>query len=145
MVTRPDSWSPSKGQVKRVVGESCMQGRRTESCSLVWRLPLAPLALCLGQHMLVRLFGGRPRRRSPFFLAPTSSSLSRDKQRSDRSQGGYPGAWGAQSAKHLTLGFGSGCDLRVLRLSPVSDSTLNAESEFPFPFPFARPTSQINK
>ena len=30
------------------------------------------------------------------------------------------GTWVAQSVKCLTLGFGSGCDLRVLRSSPTA-------------------------
>ena len=34
----------------------------------------------------------------------------------------------AQSVKHLTLGFSSGHDLRVMRLSPVSSSVLGMES-----------------
>ena len=34
-------------------------------------------------------------------------------------------AWVAQSVMHLTPGFGSGHDLRVLRLSPVSGSVLS--------------------
>ena len=32
-----------------------------------------------------------------------------------------------QSVKHPTLGFGSGCDLRVVRLRPVLGSKLNSE------------------
>ena len=34
----------------------------------------------------------------------------------------------AQSVKHLTLDFSSGHDLRAVRLSPVSGSTLSRES-----------------
>ena len=34
----------------------------------------------------------------------------------------------AQSVKHLTLDFGSGQDLMVMRLSPMSDSVLGMES-----------------
>ena len=34
----------------------------------------------------------------------------------------------AQSVKHWTLNFGSGRDLRAVRLSPVSSSTLIGES-----------------
>ena len=37
------------------------------------------------------------------------------------------GAWVAQLAEHLTLDLGSGHDLRVVGLSPVSGSTLSAE------------------
>ena len=33
-----------------------------------------------------------------------------------------------QSIKRLTLGFGSGRDLRVVKLSPESDSMLSAQS-----------------
>ena len=36
--------------------------------------------------------------------------------------------WVTQSVKHLTFGFGSGCDLSVVRLSPRSGSELNRES-----------------
>jgi len=39
-----------------------------------------------------------------------------------------PGAWVAQLAEHPTLDFGWGGDLRILRLSPVSGSTLSVES-----------------
>ena len=38
------------------------------------------------------------------------------------------GAWVAQSVKQLTLGFGSGRDLRVMRSSPASGSVLSDES-----------------
>ena len=31
------------------------------------------------------------------------------------------------SVKHLTLDFGSGCNLAVMRLNPESGSTLNVE------------------
>ena len=40
----------------------------------------------------------------------------------------HRGTWVAQSVKHLTLGFGSGCNLRVKRWSPVSGSRLSMES-----------------
>ena len=40
----------------------------------------------------------------------------------------FRGAWVAQSAKWLTLGFGSGLDLRVLGWSPTSGSVLSIES-----------------
>ena len=36
-------------------------------------------------------------------------------------------AWVAQPGKHLTLDFGSGHDLRVVRSSPMLGSTLNME------------------
>lgn len=36
------------------------------------------------------------------------------------------GARVAKSVKHLTFGFSSGADLRVVRLSPASDSALSA-------------------
>ena len=36
-------------------------------------------------------------------------------------------AWVAQSGKCLTLDFGSGHDLRVMRLSPALDSVLGVE------------------
>ena len=36
--------------------------------------------------------------------------------------------WVAQSVKRLALGFGSGHDLRVLGLSPMSGSGLSRES-----------------
>ena len=38
------------------------------------------------------------------------------------------GTWVAQSAKRPTLGFSSGCDLRVMRSSPELGSTLSWES-----------------
>lgn len=38
------------------------------------------------------------------------------------------GAWVAQSVKHLTLNFSSGHDLRIVQLSPKSDSMLGMES-----------------
>ena len=41
---------------------------------------------------------------------------------------GRRGAWMAQSIKYLNLGFGSGHDLRVLRLSPASGFSLSMES-----------------
>ena len=37
------------------------------------------------------------------------------------------GAWGAQSIKCLTLDFCSGHDLRVMRSSPTSGSTMSVE------------------
>ena len=40
----------------------------------------------------------------------------------------YWGAWVAQLVKQLTLGFSSGHDLRVMRLSPTSGSMLGMES-----------------
>ena len=42
----------------------------------------------------------------------------------------FGGAWVAQSVKHLTLDFGSGHDLRVMRLSPSLGSTLGMESAY---------------
>ena len=40
----------------------------------------------------------------------------------------FKGTWVAQLVEHLTLGFGSGHDLRVMRLSPTVDSMLSGES-----------------
>ena len=40
---------------------------------------------------------------------------------------GYWGVWVAQSLEHLTLDFGSGHDLRVVRWSPMSGSVLCEE------------------
>ena len=37
------------------------------------------------------------------------------------------GAWVAQSVKHQTLDFGSGHDLRLMRLRPMSGSVLGME------------------
>ena len=37
------------------------------------------------------------------------------------------GTWVAQSVKHLTLDFGSGHDLRAMRLSHMADSWLGVE------------------
>ena len=41
-------------------------------------------------------------------------------------------AWVTQLVKWLTLGFGSGPDLRVMRSSPESDSALCVESAWDF-------------
>ena len=40
----------------------------------------------------------------------------------------YGGTWVPQSVKHLTPGFSSGHDLRVIRLSPMLGSVLSEES-----------------
>jgi len=51
---------------------------------------------------------------------------------------GERGAWLAQSVKRLTLGFGSGHDLRVVGLSLTMGSVLSGESaedSFPLPLP----------
>lgn len=40
----------------------------------------------------------------------------------------FRGAWVGQSVKRLTLGFGSGHELMVVRVSPTSGSGLSAES-----------------
>ena len=42
----------------------------------------------------------------------------------------YWSAWEVQSVKPLTLGFGSSHDLRIVRSSPVLDSTLSLESAY---------------
>ena len=42
-------------------------------------------------------------------------------------------AWVAQLVGHLTLGFGSGHDLRVMRLSPASGFPFSEESASLFP------------
>ena len=39
----------------------------------------------------------------------------------------YEGTWVTKLVKHLILGFGSGYDLRVVRLSPILGSTLSNE------------------
>lgn len=41
---------------------------------------------------------------------------------------GFWGTWVTPSLKHLTLGFGSGLGLRVVRWSPASVSTLSGAS-----------------
>lgn len=41
---------------------------------------------------------------------------------------GIWGTWVAQWVRRPTLGFDSSCDLRVLRSSPKSGSTLSAET-----------------
>ena len=54
------------------------------------------------------------------------------------------GAWMTQSVKCPTLGFGSGFDLRVVRLSPVLGSVPNVESAchfLSFPLPTLCPSS----
>ena len=43
-------------------------------------------------------------------------------------KGEMRGTWVVQLAKHLTLDFGSGHDLRVMRSSPKSGSTFSMES-----------------
>ena len=43
---------------------------------------------------------------------------------------------GLKSDGQLALGFGSGCDVGVVGLSPVSDSVLKAESASPSPYAF---------
>lgn len=40
----------------------------------------------------------------------------------------FGGAWVVQSFKHLSLGLGSGQDLRIVRQSPVLGSALSVES-----------------
>jgi len=40
----------------------------------------------------------------------------------------FRGTWVAQLVKHLTLGFGSGHDLSVMRLRHLMGSVLSAES-----------------
>ena len=40
----------------------------------------------------------------------------------------HRGTWVAQSVKHLTLDFGSGHGLRVMRWNPMSGSKLGTES-----------------
>ena len=40
----------------------------------------------------------------------------------------YKDAWVAESVKHLTLGFSSGCDLAAVSSSPASGSALIAQS-----------------
>lgn len=39
----------------------------------------------------------------------------------------FRGTWMAESVKHLTLGFGSGHELRVMRSNPTLDAMLTAE------------------
>ena len=48
--------------------------------------------------------------------------------RSEGEGGGGVGGDGAQLVERLTLGFSLSRDLKVLRLSPVSDSALSADS-----------------
>ena len=45
----------------------------------------------------------------------------------------------AQSVRHPTLGFGSGHDLRVVRLSPTLDSVLNEEPAYTLSLPLLHP------
>lgn len=47
---------------------------------------------------------------------------------------GTGGAWVALVSKRLTLDFGSGCDLRVVRPSPALGSALRCLFEILFPF-----------
>ena len=54
----------------------------------------------------------------------------------------FRGAWLVQSVAHLSLGFGSGYDLRVVRLSPELGSVFSVESAgdslpLPLPTPFS--------
>ena len=48
--------------------------------------------------------------------------------------------WVAQSAKHLTLDFGSGHDRRVLRSVPMLDSVHGVEPAWVSVFPAAPPS-----
>lgn len=66
----------------------------------------------------------------PLYLLCISYGLLKWKLRS---------AWVAQLVKHPTLDFGSGHDLRVLRLSPVSGSALNGEPGWDSLSPYAPP------
>ena len=38
------------------------------------------------------------------------------------------GTWAVQLVEHWTLGFGSGCDLKIMESSPKLGSTFNRES-----------------
>ena len=55
------------------------------------------------------------------------------------------GTWVVQSVKHLTLGFSSGDELRVMRSSPASGSTLSAESALGLSLPLLLPSPRSNK
>ena len=57
-------------------------------------------------------------------LGPHSGFVGRDKNQ-EREK--VRGTWVAQQVEHPTLDFGPGHDFRVLRLSPVSGSTLSRE------------------
>ena len=48
--------------------------------------------------------------------------------------------WGAKSVEHSTLVFGSGRDVRVMRLSPMWGSAFSAELSFLSPSPSAPPS-----
>ena len=52
----------------------------------------------------------------------------KEKWQQQQQQPPLRGTWVAQSVTHLTLGLGSGRDLRVLRWSPTSGSVLSGES-----------------
>ena len=45
----------------------------------------------------------------------------------------FRGTWVAQWVEHPTLDFGSGHDLRVMRLSPKLGSTVRVKFACPFP------------
>ena len=53
----------------------------------------------------------------------------------------WEGCLGSQSAKHPTLDFGLGHDLRIVGLSPVMDSVLSAESAWDSLSPSAPPSA----
>ena len=55
-----------------------------------------------------------------------------------KSRGEAKGAWVVQSLKHLTLGFSSGHDLRVVRLNPTSGSMLSKSLFLSLPLLSAR-------
>lgn len=61
------------------------------------------------------------------------------------------GTWAAQSAKRLTLCFGSGHDLRIMRSSPTSGSALALSVSLleilslPLPLPFPQLVCSLNK
>ena len=61
------------------------------------------------------------------------------------------GAWKAQSVKYPTLGFGSGHDLMICGIEPMSSSVPNSMEpawdslSLPVSLPFSLSLSQINK
>ena len=54
------------------------------------------------------------------------------------------GTWVAQLVKRLDLDFGSGHDLRVVRLSPMLGSTLDGEPPSPLPLPLPSPAHALS-
>ena len=65
-----------------------------------------------------------------WIISCLKDKMERSSKMYEKAINNYPkwGAWEAQAVKHLPLDFGSSHDLRVMRLSPASGSTLSMKS-----------------